>query len=127
MSVEISNVIQALFAVRSDGAAAVQSLGGSGVIVSSLARVGVGEYTIDLESALTKATPAFPAPGRVDYAILPNIEIGLDWNVSVEPIVGSTPGRFDRVAIHVTDAGAPADPPATAPITVTILRFPSVD
>lgn len=127
MSVENANVIAALFGVRSDAALLVQYLGGSGVIAASLARTGAGEYTIDLEQALSKLTPAFPAVGRVDYALQPNLELGLAWTISAELIVGATPGRFDRIALHVRNAGVAADPPATAPITVTVLRFPSVD
>lgn len=126
MAVENTNLVQAIFAFRSDADTGVQMLGGAGVIDASLARSGAGVYTIDLEQPLTRDVSAFPAQGEVDYALAPNIEIGADWAVSAELGAGATPGKFDRITVRTLLAGVADDPPATAPISLVVYRFPSV-
>jgi hypothetical protein len=126
MSVEISNVIEAMFAFQGNAMLAPQLLAGAGVKAATFVRTGVGVYTIDLEQPLTLDLPALPAQGRVDYAFAANPAIGnFDIAINVSLIAGDVPGVFDRVRVNTLVAGVQTDVTGF-PISVMVFRFPNV-
>ncbi len=126
MSVEIANVIEAMFAFRADGTDPPQLIAGAGVRAATLTRDGVGLYRIDLEQPLTRDVTAIPAQGRVDYLLSPNIESVSDATVQAQLGAGAVAGVFDRISIQTRLAGALADFTETAPISCIVFRFPSI-